>query len=41
MIRRASFLGGLEDRASNVGILISRIGFWGIVYYNSDKETPK
>ena len=25
----------------NVGVFSIRIGFWGIVYYNYNKETPK
>ena len=25
----------------NVGALIFRIGFWGPLYYNSNKEPPK
>ena len=28
-------------RALNVGSSKIRIGFWGILYYNSDKEPPK
>ena len=28
----------LQNQSSNIGALTSRIGFWGILYYNQKKE---
>ena len=34
-------LGVLGHPNPNAGTLIIRIGFWGPLYYNYNKETPK
>ena len=41
-IASQSYRGNEEDSiVANIGALIIRIGFWGPLYYNYNKEPPK